>query len=91
MPRLGNSLIQKAKIHDRDKNIKLRKSVYTDEEIELAGAWFEGEISTSSVAEVMGMDSTNVANQMSTALKQGIATGRVAFTWHPPKGSRKDG
>lgn len=87
-PQMGNPLIYKAKEHDKKTRAHRRKKTYTDDEIELAGAWFESEISTAAVAEILEVHSSNVLKMMATAIKQAIVQNRVSFVWYPPKGDR---
>jgi hypothetical protein len=82
------SLINQAKELDKKQKAYVRKGKCSDDIIELSGSWFEGEISTTAVSKVLSMNKGNVPAGMATALKQGIADGRVSFLWHPRKATK---
>ena len=79
---MGNPLIIAAKNSVCD-NRKRRK--FTDDEITLAGEWFEGGVTNIAVAKVLGINRKNVQARMAACLKQGIRDGRVSFIWHRNK------
>ena len=86
-------LIEEAMKLDK-KLSKNRKRFYTDEEIMLAGAWFDHEISAAAIAKVMKINRKNVPAYMAAALRQAIKSGRVGFVWYPKKGTedgKRDG
>lgn len=75
------SLVMMAKTFDSEKGRKKRRYVYNDSEVQLAVAWFEGEITTDAVATVLECDRSNVNSRCIQAVKQGIQSGRLGFLW----------
>ncbi len=83
-------LIEKAKKYDKERIRDAYKKKCSDDEIMLVGAWFEGDISTGAIADVLGVHKGNIYQRASTILKAGIATGRVGFVWFPKEGVRDE-
>lgn len=83
-------LLADAKRFDALRKAGTGRREYTREEIELAGAWFEGEISTDAAAIGLGAHKSNLDRRAASALRQGLALEYVRFLWEPrkPEGGR---
>lgn len=77
-------LIKKAKKFDVSHKRRTKQVVYNDEEIQLAAAWMEGEVTTEAVSHAVGWDSGNVGRKCLSAIRQALVGGRIGFTWYQP-------
>ncbi len=77
-----NKLLNAARKFDAMKKAGVQRREYTRDEIELVGAWFEGDISTDALALGLGLKGrSNADRRAANALRQGMALGHVRFVW----------